>query len=97
MKQADFKPCVFCGQGVMHTGSPVFYRVSVEYLGVDLGAVRRQHGLELMLGSPVLAQAMGPDEDLTQPLAEKKGLHVCLTCAMEPQVIAALLECAGEE
>lgn len=44
MKHRDFKPCQICGKGVMHAGSPLFMRVTVERLGVDRRAVERAHG-----------------------------------------------------
>ena len=79
MKQDELKKCAYCGQGVMHSGSPVFYRVTVEHFLVDMGAVQRRHGLELMVGSPVLAAVMGPDEDIAKPFNKVESI-VCLDC-----------------
>jgi len=91
VKQTDFKPCALCAQGVMHTGIPLFYRVSIQRFGVQLDAVRRQAGLEIMLGGNAqLANVMGPDEDMATPIGEAVELLVCETCAMTPARIAAL-------
>ena len=81
MKQTDIKPCALCGKGVMHTGLPLFYRVTVERMGVDLRAVTRQHGLELMLGNPVIAHAMGLQEDIAKPIGQAVTVAICEDCA----------------
>ena len=39
MKAEDFKPCALCGKGMMHTGVPLFYRVTVEHLGIKMREV----------------------------------------------------------
>ncbi|RAI43948.1 hypothetical protein CH341_11545 [Rhodoplanes roseus] len=64
----------------MHAGAITFFRISIERLVVDLGAVRRQHGLELQIGA--LAQHMGPDEDIAKPLLPAVAGLVCESCAM---------------
>lgn len=94
MKQTDLKPCASCGKGVMHAGTPVFYRVKIESLGVDVGAVRRQHGLETMLGHAALAFHMGPQEDLAKVIDEREVM-VCLQCAVEERPLMLLLEDNG--
>ncbi|WP_170149580.1 hypothetical protein, partial [Rhodoplanes roseus] len=80
MKQREFTKCLRCGKGVMHAGAITFFRISIERLVVDLGAVRRQHGLELQIGA--LAQHMGPDEDIAKPLLPAVAGLVCESCAM---------------
>ncbi len=41
------------------------YKVTLQRMAVNLPAVERQHGLELMLGrNAALAAVMGPDEDI---------------------------------
>jgi hypothetical protein len=58
-----------------------------------LDAVRRQAGLEMMLGgNATLANIMGPDEDIAKPITDKIDLLICETCAMKPELIAALAE-----
>lgn len=69
------------GRGVAEQG-PIFYRVTVEQCGLDRNAIQRQAGLELMLGSPALASAMGPNEDVAKILAKHVvfvGMHDFMT------------------
>lgn len=81
MKQTDLQPCAGCGKGVMHAGSPVFYRATISPMVVNLQAVRRQHGLETMLGSPALAHVMGSQEDLAAATSTITAC-VCMDCAI---------------
>lgn len=84
MKQKDFTPCKKCGKGVMHTGIPLFYRITVEQMGVDGNAVRKAHGLEMMLGRAApLGQVLGLNEDIGIPIGDpSKGL-LCMTCSQD--------------
>lgn len=95
MKRTEFKPCAGCGKGVMHTGSPVFYRIRIAIMGADLAAIRRAHGLELTIGNAAIAHVMGPDEDLATIIDETDSL-VCLDCAIR-MPLAALMEAAAEQ
>src|SRR5699024_4979338 len=88
MKQRELKNCASCGQGVMHDGCPLFFRISVEEHNVDLNAVQRQAGLEVALGSPDLAQIMGPDADISKKISEQQGLIVCFECASKMPLFA---------
>ncbi len=100
MKAADFKPCAICGKGVMHSGIPLFYRVKVEHMGVDVKAVQRHAGLEQVFGGgqpgAVLANIMGPNDAIAKPIIEDQPpVLVCQPCAMEPQPLLLLLEREG--
>lgn len=79
MKRNEFKNCAGCNRGVM-AGGIIFYRVQVEMFGIDVRAVERQHGLEMMIGNPAIAQMMGPDADLAKPIAPDSP-SVMLICA----------------
>lgn len=85
IKQRDLQPCRLCGHGVMHSGDIAFHRVTIERFVVHVAAVKRQHGLEMMLG-PVAAH-MGPDEDLarTHPDLCQTAL-ICQPCAIALQL-----------
>ena len=90
MKQADLKPCSKCGEGVMHTGNPMFYRVTVDSLIVDPRAVQRQHGLEMMLGgNAAIAHAMGPQEDMAKQI-DSNELILCMDCMLSANVAMLL-------
>jgi hypothetical protein len=83
MKQNELKKCATCGKGVMHSGDLIFYRVTVERMCVNLPAVQRQAGLEMMLGGhAAIAAVMGPDEDMAAPLNERATFIVCQDCSV---------------
>ena len=96
MKQKEIQPCAVCGKGVMHDNLMTFYRVKLDYMIVNLPAIQRQTGLEMMLGgNAMIAHAMGRDEDIAIPLHEQSFL-LCFHCAMEHPV-AALAEIIDEK
>jgi hypothetical protein len=85
MKHKDFKPCVLCGEGMMHSGHPIFLRITVEQLGIDCNAVNRARGMELMMGgNAMLANIMGADENLAKVIDGKSNMLICLPCAEKP-------------
>jgi hypothetical protein len=87
MKKNELKKCAECGKGMMHSGNPIFYRVAVERMCVNLPAVERHHGLELMLGrNAALASVMGPDEDIAVPLGARISVLVCQDCSIKLSV-----------
>lgn len=46
---------------------PIFYRVTIETIGLDAGAIQREQGLTMMLGgSSALAAVFSPDEHLAK-------------------------------
>lgn len=95
MKAAEIEKCLLCGQGVMHNGGIAFYRVRLQRLVADVGAVRRQAGLEMMLGgNAAIARAMGPDEDMAKPLGDEQSFLVCDACALDPESPTPLMRMA---
>jgi len=67
----------------MHNGDRFFYRVKIEQFVVDMGAVQRQHGLEMSMGATAsLAQIIGPDEDIALGMGESEML-VCASHLVE--------------
>ena len=99
MKEKELRrlaTCSLCGQKIGHTGLPLFWVVRVERYGVALRAVERQQALGMFLGGAAIAMAMGPDEDVAQPVIEPITLSVCETCACEDnRPVAALAELKG--
>ncbi len=52
MKEKELRKhatCAMCGNKVLASGLPLFWRVTVERFGVDLKAVSRQQGYSMML------------------------------------------------
>jgi len=95
IKQTELRPCSLCRVAVSHAGHPIFYRASLEVCGLNIAAIRRQAGLELMLGGNVrLANAMGPDEDMAKVIERKSEIWICVPCLMEGR-LADLLAILG--
>lgn len=81
----------------MHSGIPIFFRVRIERMAVNMGAVQRQHGLELMLGGhAVLANVMGPNEDLAVELGDAVTAILCIDCSIKGTV-AEIEEMAADK
>jgi len=95
MKRHEIKKCVICGKGVMHNGQILFYKIEISRMAVDLGAVQRLQGLEMML-NPALASVMGPDEDIAMPIGGPDKALICDACAMKSTCLAALHERIAE-
>ena len=77
MKAGELHPCDLCGKGIIHTGVPLFYRVTVERMGVDVQAVRERRGLHDIFGgraSPALLEVFAP----TGEVANRIGDEHCL-------------------
>jgi len=86
LKERDLQRCDSCGN--RHEAA-VLYRVTVETFGLDLGAIRRQIGLGMMMGgNAAIAQVMGPDEDMAKRI-DTSTVNLCLDCATRIPVLAA--------
>lgn len=85
MDVAELKKCAACGMGVMHRGSPVFYRVTVEQCIVDTRNVQRMHGMEMAMGSVGLARVFSPSNTVAHVLPATPKL-VCSDCLLETPV-----------
>lgn len=75
--------CKVCGKKFGESGLPLFWRVTFQRFFVDMRAVQRQSGLEMMLGNVAIAAAMGPNEDLAKPMMDAVTVTVCESCANE--------------
>ena len=83
MKQTDIKKCAICKEGIMHSGVPIFCTIKVQRHILKLDVCKRQTGLEMMLGNAHLANVMGPNEDISEPVSEESDFWVCEDCARE--------------
>lgn len=87
-KQSDLRACAVCTRGMMHAGLPLFYRLRVERFGIDMRAVQRQHGLEMMMGQAApLAAVMGPNDDIARVLDGPRDLLICETCTHDHPIL----------
>lgn len=84
--------CASCGNRIGHTGLPIFWTIEVERLGLDADAMRRNAGLAMQMGSAVLANVMGPNEEMTVSIMDKVKLTLCEDCSCQPLVIAQLID-----
>lgn len=84
--------CAHCKRPFGHTQYPLFWRITIERLGVDMPAIQRQDGLAMVLGgNAALADVMGPDEDLTRPMQEPVTITLCQQCALSEPVLIGVL------
>lgn len=92
MKAADFKPCIMCGKGVMHTGVPLFYRVKIERLGILANEVQRTSAMEQFMGGNVAIARAFHDPELTRVVMPEVTGLVCEPCSTENYPLAMLVE-----
>jgi len=96
MTPEEFGNCAVCGEGVMHEGIPIFYRVVLETHGINHQKAQRQHGLELMLGgNAAVAAAMG-DRDISEKIDETT-VTVCHSCSLGTWPLLRLQEPPHEQ
>jgi hypothetical protein len=99
VKARELKPCGMCGKGLMHTGVPLFYRLTIEVMGVNLQAVRERSGLgQLFNGNAALAEVFAPTGEIANRVHEPDVMLVCQPCSLDfenRQCLAELAETAG--
>lgn len=94
---AEIKPCAFCGKGMMHGGEITFYQVDLAQCVVDIAAVQRLHGLEMMMmGNVGIARALSPDTAIARRLPATRHL-VCQPCLLRKDGLAQLFAIADEK
>jgi hypothetical protein len=92
--------CSLCGKKLLESQLPAFCRITVESHAFILDAIRRQVGLEAMMGgSAALASVMGPDEEMTKEMFPAFSLTVCWDCYVRGELgtTAELIERFGGE
>lgn len=96
LKEAELRTlstCAWCHKKLGETGSPIFFKLTLESHVLNLPAVGRQQGLGMLLGgSGRLAQVMGPDEDMTVTMDPPKTVMICQRCSVLSYPLVALLE-----
>jgi hypothetical protein len=89
MQDDRIRKCDLCGEGLARA-VPVFFRVSIERMGIDVGAVRAIMGLATILGSQRLASVMAPDNEVAKPIGDPDELVICHQCGIERKMSIAL-------
>ena len=93
----ELRPCAHCGKGLGHANGIFFYRLTIQRMYIDYRAVREHHGLELITGSPAIANVFASDNELAKPVSEGLKVLICDDCAMANLIIAGLEDMANEE
>lgn len=99
MSLRDIRPCDLCGKKLCHTQLPLFWRVRIERMAIDLQVAQQLEGLSMLLGSSRMAEAFAPSTDLVKPIDQPDELLVCEQCALpgrESECIGRLVEIASE-
>ena len=93
-------PCLFCKQPILRTPVPIFYRVTVQYCGVDHAAITQHVGLSMMLGGGAAALAIADVMGAHQPPAvvmDRGTVNVCVACAQDrPDLYGTLHAAFGD-
>ena len=91
IKRKDLQPCGLCKKGLLHDGKALFYRVKIQPFVADLKAIERAQGLDMLIGNPQIAAAMGPDENLANAPVPEETLLICHGCALSTEGMVHLL------
>lgn len=95
ISREDIKPCAMCGKGLMHTGLPLVWKITMHRLGLDVNALRREQGLEMMMGGAApLARAFSPNNEFGLEIEKPITVMVCEPCALEQRVV---IMCASQD
>jgi len=71
------------GKKIGEWKTPILHEIKIEDHILLLEAIHRQTGLAMMLGgNGKLAQAMGPDEEMTTKLPDPVNFILCHECFM---------------
>lgn len=93
MKRNELTKCKICGKGLMHTGTPLFYRIKVERLAFDMSVIHQQAGMENFFGGNLdIAEAFTTNENIANPLEKGTEALVCQKCIQEPDLYLKLIE-----
>lgn len=79
--QADVKPCGYCGGPLSGRGGSSLnvYRVTIDQLIIDPGAMRSLGGLTMMLGNERIAGVFNPDPKLLKCFGSD-AVVICFDC-----------------
>lgn len=76
----ELTDCRLCREKIGKKGVPILWKIQAERHGIDAKAMQRQTGLAMLLGgNGLLANAMGPNEDMTVLLTDETFM-VCEEC-----------------
>jgi len=103
----DLATCAICkkklGESFRENHTlPIFWKVAIraERHILDESAMRRQAGLEMMVGSVALAGVLSPGEEMTRTISStEKVLSICESCMLErsPRLVELVMGSDDEE
>jgi len=83
----DAAECHLCKKPFGNSG-PIFWRLTLKRMVLDVAAAQRQQGLTMMLGGEAaLARVMGANEVMAQEVQPAVDITICEGCAGEPTTI----------
>lgn len=93
LKEARLREgCAVCGKGIFNNNAIQLLEVDVTVQMVSLEAIKKQTGLEMMMGDAApLAQVMGLNEDMAKP-AYKLSFLMCQECGCKQKSLMQILE-----
>jgi len=90
--------CSVCRKKIGESKVPLFWTVKIERHGLKMDALNRQQGLAMRLGgNAMLANVMGPNEEMTTPMMGPVVATVCENCCTKNVCIAQLAEQESED
>ncbi len=85
--------CANCNKKIGHTNLPFFWRIKVERFAIDFKAASAQDGLAAMLGGHhLLANIIGPDRNMAEPIMDPVKVTICEDCITKPIIIPAIID-----
>lgn len=89
---SELQPCAHCKKGMLHSGAPVFYELTIRQCVADMPNIQRMHGMEMMMGGNVgIARALSPSNTVAHRIGQPHRLLVCMDCSMQEKAPAAFL------
>lgn len=82
IRRSAITSCALC-HGPLTKGTPLFWRVQVDRIGVDATALRQVVGVETMIGNAALANVFTGDPVLGKPIGDRVDILICEPCALE--------------
>lgn len=83
MKLSEAPSCGSCGKKLLHTQTPLCFKIEMTPLMLDLRAAQQIEGMTMMMGGALgIAEVLGPDPDVLKEMPETKTTsYLCTHCA----------------
>lgn len=83
MKLSEVPNCKRCDKKLLHTQTPICFKIEVTPLFLDVQAARQIEGLTMMMGGALgIAEVLGPSPDVLKEQSEHKTIeYYCTHCA----------------